>query len=161
MGIEVWAHLVYMAIATVLTLWVGRTIKRHGRIFLMDVWLGKEAFADAVNQLLIVGFYIVTFGYVTLSLRYGPEPATAAEAIETVSTKIGIVALILGGTHLFNLYAFSRVRRRAPFAEVKEPQDGHAAVPAQAVAEAPGRLARGRPARRPSAPSSGFDGDDA
>ena len=152
MSIEVWAHLVYMAIATVLTVWVGRTIKRHGRVFLMDVWLGKEAFADAVNQLMIVGFYIVTFGYVTLSLRYGPDPSTGAEAIETVSTKIGIVALILGGTHLFNLYAFSKVRRRAPFVEVKEPLDRHLVVPAQEAAEVPRPAAPG-----PSAPSSGFD----
>ena len=152
MSIEVWTHLVYMAIATALTVWVGRTIKKHGRVFLMDVFLGKEAFADAVNQLMIVGFYIVTFGYVALSLRFGPEPSTGAAAIEAVSTKIGIVALILGGTHLFNLYAFSRVRRLAPFAELKEPRDGHAVVPSQAAAEVPRQAAR-----RPSTPSSGFD----
>lgn len=58
-----------------------------------------------------------------------------------MSTKIGIVALILGGTHLFNLYAFSRVRRRAPFAEVTEPQDGHVLVPAQEAAEVPRQAA--------------------
>ncbi len=148
MTIEVWAHLAYMAIATVLTVWVGKTIKRHGRVFLMDVFLGKEEFADAVNQLMIVGFYIVTFGYVTLSLRFGPDPSTGAAAIEAVSTKIGIVALILGGTHLFNLYAFSRVRRRAPFAELKEPLDGHAVVHARQAAETPRR-------RAPKPPVSG------
>ncbi len=121
MDTVVWTYLAYMAISLILTVWVGRTIQKHGRVFLMDVFLGKETFADAVNHLLIVGFYIVTFGYVTLGLRFGAEPRTAVAAIEFVSTKIGLVALILGGTHFANLFVFSRVRRRAPFQEMKEP----------------------------------------
>ncbi len=135
MDTVVWTYIAYLVISFILTVWVGMTIQKHGRVFLMDVFLGKESFAEAVNHLLVVGFYIITFGYVTLGLRYGAQPATTVDAIEFVSTKIGLVALILGGTHFFNLYAFSRVRRRAPFQEVKEPPEEQVAT-ASAAGEA-------------------------
>ena len=48
-----------------------------------------------------------------LALRYGAQAASLQELVENVSTKVGAVLLILGGMHFFNLYVFSRMRRRA------------------------------------------------
>ncbi len=33
--------------------------------------------------------------------------------LEALSTKIGVVLLVLGGMHFFNLLVFSKMRRRA------------------------------------------------
>ena len=74
---------------------------------------GNEPLADSVNHLLVVGFYLMNIGYVTLALKYGVEIANAREAIETFSTKIGLVLMVLGVMHFFNLLVFSRMRRRA------------------------------------------------
>ncbi len=103
----------YLLISVCLTIWVARTLHKNGRIFLVDSFLGNEALADSVNHLLVVGFYLINIGYVTLALKYGAVADDAREAVETLSTKIGTVLLVLGAMHFFNLFVFSRMRKRA------------------------------------------------
>ncbi len=109
----VWSYLAYLASSIVLTVWVAHTLHKNGRIFLVDAFHGNEPLADSVNHLLVVGFYLVNFGYVFLALRLGRKPWDLASGIEFFSTKIGLVLLVLGGMHFFNLWVFSRMRRRA------------------------------------------------
>ncbi len=106
-------YVVYLLISIALTIWVARTLHRNGRIFLVDSFLGNEPLADSVNHLLVVGFYLINIGYVALALKYGAAAANAQEALETLSTKIGLVLLVLGGMHFFNLAVFARMRKRA------------------------------------------------
>src|SRR5215467_3635072 len=106
-------YIAYLAISVCLTVWVARTLHKNGRIFLVDSFLGNEPLADSVNHLLVVGFYLINIGYVTLALKYSAAAATAQEALETLSTKIGLVLLVLGAMHFFNLFVFSRMRKRA------------------------------------------------
>ena len=106
-------YLVYVTLSVGLTVWVGRTLFRSGRIFLVDVFAGNEKLADAVNHLLVVGFYLVNLGYVSLALRTTDAVGSPESAIETLSWKIGLVLLVLGGMHFFNMYVFARCRRRA------------------------------------------------
>jgi len=107
------SYLVYLAISVGVTVWVAETLHRNGRIFLVDAFLGNEALADSVNHLLVVGFYLVNIGYVSLALRAGTKPTDLQEAIEYLSHKIGIVLLILGAMHFLNIRIFSGMRRRA------------------------------------------------
>jgi hypothetical protein len=113
MTISISTYLIYLAISIALTIWVARTLHKNGRVFLVDVFHGNEALADSVNHLLVVGFYLINFGYVSLALKLGYTLQTAEQSIEALSVKIGMVLLVLGGMHLFNLFVFSRMRRRA------------------------------------------------
>jgi hypothetical protein len=108
-----WAYLAYLAASVGLTIWVAQTLYKNGRIFLVDTFLGNEGLADSVNRLLVVGFYLINVGAVSLALKYGTKPNNKVEGIEFFSTKIGLVLLVLGVMHLFNLYVFTRMRRRA------------------------------------------------
>src|SRR5690349_22077128 len=103
----------YIVISVFLTVWVARTLHKNGRVFLVEVFHGNEALADSVNHLLVVGFYLINFGYVSLALKLGYAVTTAEQSIEALSVKIGMVLLVLGGMHFFNLFVFSRMRRRA------------------------------------------------
>jgi hypothetical protein len=115
------AYITYLTISVALTIWVAHTLVKNGRIFLVDSFLGNEALADSVNHLLAVGFYLVNIGYVTLALKYGAKPLDLAQTIEILSTKVGLVLLVLGAMHFFNLYLFSRLRRRALLRSQKPP----------------------------------------
>src|SRR5512141_2670609 len=108
----VWTYLTYLAISVALTIWVAKTLHKNGRIFLVDAFLGNEKLADSVNHLLVVGFYLINIGYVTLALTEKVKPGSESQVIELLSTKVGLVLLVLGGMHFFNLYVFSRMRRR-------------------------------------------------
>jgi hypothetical protein len=104
-------YLIYIALSVMLTIWVARTLSKNGRLFLVRVF-ADEALADSVNHLLVVGFYLLNFGYASLTLKMGIRPTDAVESMELLSTKIGCVLVVLGGMHFFNLYVFSRIAQR-------------------------------------------------
>lgn len=106
-----WVYAVYVIISIVVTIWVARTLSKNGRIFLLDAFHSEEL-ADSVNHLLVVGFYLVNLGYITIALKIGIKPTGAVEALEILSFKIGLVILLLGFMHFFNLYLFGRLRKR-------------------------------------------------
>jgi len=109
----VWTYLSYLTISIALTVWVARTLFKSGRIFLVDSFQGNEPLADSINHLLVVGFYLINFGYVTQALKSADNPLNLQGILETLSGKIGWVLLILGGMHFFNLFIFSKMRKRA------------------------------------------------
>jgi len=131
MNYTVCLHLTYLAISVALTVWVGKTLHKNGRIFLIDAFHQNEKLADSINHLLLVGFYLINFGYVNLALRYGEKPDNVEGVLEVLSTKVGVVLLVLGGMHFFNLYVFSRMRRRALLQTAPPPiePDAHIAAP--------------------------------
>jgi hypothetical protein len=108
----VFTYLLYLAISVALTIWVARTLHQNGRVFLVDVFHGNESLADSVNHLLVVGFYLINLGYVSLALKLGYAVEDMQGAIEALSWKVGGVLVVLGGMHFFNLFVFSRIRRR-------------------------------------------------
>src|SRR5689334_23479087 len=112
MNVVVSSYVVYLIVSVALTVWVARTLHRNGRVFLVDAFRGNEAVADSVNHLLVVGFYLINIGYVTLALKYGDRPRNTQEAIEVLSTKIGLVLVVLGAMHFFNIFNFAKMRRK-------------------------------------------------
>jgi len=117
----VWTYLSYIFISIGLTIWVAHTLQKNGRLFLVDVFHGNTELADSVNHMLVVGFYLVNLGYVSLALKLGYEVLDAREAIEALSWKVGLVLVVLGGMHFFNLYVFSRIRTRARLSSAPPP----------------------------------------
>jgi hypothetical protein len=119
--VVVGAYVVYVLISIALTVWVGRTLSRHGEVFLRDVFSGDEDLVHAVNRLLIVGFYLLNLGYAAFALRIaGPVPDLRT-AIESLSTKIGAVLFVLGAVHLANVFVLSRVRLRRQLERQERP----------------------------------------
>ncbi len=106
-------YALYLTLAIPLTIWVARTLHRSGRIFLVECFHGKEELADSVNHLLVVGFYLVNVGFVSLYLKLGAEVPDVRGIFEALSGKMGVVLLVLGAMHFLNVLIFTRLRRRA------------------------------------------------
>jgi len=106
-------YVAYLVISVALTVWVARVLSSNGRAFLVDVFAGDGDLADSVNRLLVVGFYLINLGYVSLALKIGGDVMTLQGTFEVLSRKVLLVLLVLGVMHLFNLLIFSRVRRSA------------------------------------------------
>lgn len=103
-------YAVYLFISGFVTVVVAHVLHKRGRVFLVRTFQ-NEKLADSVNDLLVVGFYLINFGYVTLALKYGEKPADLTESIEFLATKIGLVLVILGVMHFGNLAIFTRISR--------------------------------------------------
>ncbi|SCE64108.1 hypothetical protein GA0070558_101145 [Micromonospora haikouensis] len=110
MDVKVWMYLVYLAVSIGLTVWVARSLSRNGLVFLEEVF-ADERLARAVNSLLVVGFYLLNLGYVTVAMRHRDPVTGTSQAMEELSLKVGLVLLVLGALHFFNVFALGRYRR--------------------------------------------------
>ncbi|HKD81809.1 MAG TPA: hypothetical protein VKH81_19100 [Candidatus Angelobacter sp.] len=117
----VMTYLVYLLISVALTIWVARTLHKRGAIFLVDAFHSNAELAASVNHLLVVGFYLINIGFVTLVLKSSAVISSSRAAIELLSDKLGLVLLVLGGMHFFNLFVFSRIRAHGRIAGPRRP----------------------------------------
>ena len=126
------AYMIYLPLALGLTLYVARTLFTNGRIFMLDIFKGKEDIANATNKLFEVGFYLLNMGFALLILRidqgessvYDPElevqvPVitraldTNQEMVEALASKVGGFAIYLGVMLFLNMYLFFRGRKKS------------------------------------------------
>lgn len=105
-------YALYLAITIALTIWVARTLSRNGIVFLMQCFGQNETLANSTNHLLVVGFYLINLGFITLTLSLGNEPTTVPEAIRFLSSKVGLAVIVLGAMHFFNMGAIAQFGRK-------------------------------------------------
>lgn len=124
-------YAVYATVAVGLTVWLARTLFKNGAVFLHDVFDDNRDLAEAVNRLLVVGFYLLNLGYAALLLR-ADSAASVVSAVETLAFKLGLLLLSLGVMHFANMYLFHRIRRRTvenhAASAYRIPADAHARV---------------------------------
>lgn len=106
-------YTLYLLITICLTIWVAKTLFKNGKVFLYDIFHGNRELADSVNNLLLVGFYLVNLGYAIYTLQIHDTVLNFQQVFESLSIKIGAIILILGGMHFLNLYVFFKLRNRA------------------------------------------------
>ena len=114
-------YIVYLVIAVPLTIWVAKTLHKNGRVFLIKSMKNDENVADSVNHLLVVGFYLVNIGFVLLYLKLNSLVPDISGVFEALSAKLGVVMLVLGAMHFFNIYIFARIGRKNECAKPPTP----------------------------------------
>ncbi len=108
------AYLIYLPIAIGLTIYVSKTLFKNGKIFMIDIFHGKEDIAIATTKLFELGFYLINLGWALLILKinsYNIEAMTYQEMIEILSKKIGGFSIYLGLMLFLNLLLFFRGRK--------------------------------------------------
>ena len=106
------AYILYLAITLAITIWVARTLSKNGVVFLIQCFGQNETPARSTNHLLVVGFYLVNIGFITLTLSLGNEPTTVTGAIRFLSGKVGLAVIVLGAMHFFNMGAIAQFGRK-------------------------------------------------
>lgn len=108
----VWTYAAYLIASLLVTVLLGRTLHRHGRCFVIRCLKGDVRSADAVNNLLLAGFYLLNIAFVALVLKSDMGVETFRQCVDLLSTKLGIVLLTLGGMHFVNLIVLGFVKSR-------------------------------------------------
>ncbi len=108
----VWTQAIYLVASVAMTVYVAHTLKTNGRVFLLKTFKGDESITDSINNLLVMGFYLINVGWVLFWTKYGTKPDDLESAMEFVTSKVGIVILILGVMHFFNLRLFWKIQHK-------------------------------------------------
>jgi hypothetical protein len=105
-------YLAYLFISIGLTFVVGQVLWRSGRLFLLDALDGSDGAASGISRLNVVSFYLISLGFIALTMRTSGGTVTARQAIELLATKIGEVLLVLAALYLASIVVLTRLRRR-------------------------------------------------
>jgi hypothetical protein len=94
----------YLSTTGYITVYVGGALFQNGRPFLLDM-LREEHTTDAVNRILLAGYYLVNLGYVSYVLTMHAPVRTPAELVATLAFSIGRITMTLGIMHWLNITA--------------------------------------------------------
>lgn len=107
------AYSVYLPVVITLTFFVARTLFKNGKVFMLDIFKGRQEIAFATNKLFEVGFYLLNMGFALLIMKVASAPYGNQETLEVLSAKIGGFSIYLGVMLFFNLYLFFRGKRKS------------------------------------------------
>ena len=135
-GNAVVVYAIYVVVAIGLTVWLAQTFFRAGIAFLHDVFVDKPELADAVNRLLVVGFYMLNLGYALYILR-ASRGLDGFGAVQFLINRLALLLVSLAGLHFVNVFVFWRIRSRREQRHLPTPVAPQVHVPpAPAINEA-------------------------
>lgn len=109
-------YIIYLPIVIVLTIYISKMLFKNGRLFMIDIFKGKEEIALATNKLFEIGFYLINIGFALFIMKiYTSSHSTISyqTLMEILSKKIGGFTIYLGVMLFLNLYLFFRGRRKS------------------------------------------------
>nr|WP_315157355.1 hypothetical protein [uncultured Flavobacterium sp.] len=110
-------YAIYLPIALFLTYYVSRTLFQNAKIYMLDIFRGREEIANATNKLFETGFYLLNLGFALMILQLSIYDNSYQSLIEALSYKIGGFSIYLGLMLFLNLYFFFRGKRKAKEAQ--------------------------------------------
>ncbi|NHM00769.1 hypothetical protein [Flavobacterium difficile] len=113
-------YAIYLPIALFLTYYVSKTLFKNSKIFMLDIFKGREEIATATNKLFETGFYLLNLGFALMILEMTLYQNDYQSLIEALSYKIGGFAIYLGIMLFLNLYFFFRGKRKASQTQVEQ-----------------------------------------
>ncbi len=117
------AYVIYLPIALTLTVLVARNLFKNAKVFMRDIFHGREEIAMATNRLFEIGFYLMNVGFALLILEISKyhDFNTTQVLIETLASKIGGFSIYLGVVLFLNLFMFFRGRKKSKTIAYTEP----------------------------------------
>jgi hypothetical protein len=120
-------YIAYLPVAILLTFFVARIFFKNSKIFMLDIFNQRQEIAMSTNKLFEVGFYLLSLGFALFYMKidkgdfytYSDElrqsilSFTQQDMFETLSYKIGVVAVFLGVMVFLNLFLLFRGKRKS------------------------------------------------
>lgn len=113
-------YAIYLPIAIFLTFYVSKTLFKNSKIYMLDIFKGREEIALATNKLFETGFYLLNLGFALRILEMNVYNNSYQSLIEELSSKIGGFSIYLGIMLFLNLYLFFRGKRKAGESQIKK-----------------------------------------
>jgi len=116
MNYNIIAYLVYIPLTLGLSVWVAKTLHKNTKAFLLEAFKRRDLLANATNNLLQTGFYLIAFGFSFMRMRIRENSrwednkmvydylASSQQTIEELAIKLGSFTLILGVLLFLNFF---------------------------------------------------------
>ncbi len=112
MNLSLISFVLYLIVAGNTTFFLGRSLYTNGEYFLVSIFVSKPEIVQPLNKVLLAGFYLINLGFVLLFFTQQRNISGFISCLEFLSEKLGMVYLILGSMHLFNILLFITIEKK-------------------------------------------------
>ncbi len=115
MNLNLLSYALFFPAMVVLAVWTAQVSHRHGRVWMMRIFDQEAAFVDAVNNVLLVGCYVVNAGYIAVVIGQWQPIHSVPEMLGVLSQRIAVILFALAWLHYQNiavLLLWSRFKHR-------------------------------------------------
>jgi hypothetical protein len=112
MSLSLLTFVLYLLVAGNTTYFLGRSLYTNGEHFLASIFYSRSEIVQPVNKVLLAGFYLMNIGFVLLFFTKQQHVPNIQSCLEFLSEKLGVVYLVLGSMHVFNILVFITIERK-------------------------------------------------
>ncbi|QHS58065.1 hypothetical protein [Chitinophaga agri] len=107
------AYIIYLLITYLITVRVGFIFYRNGRVFILDVLQQNVPLTDAINRILLVGYYLVNLGYAALMISTWSTIVNWTALLLSITVMTGKILLTLAVMHYCNMIVIYFISKRS------------------------------------------------
>lgn len=104
MNFNIASYLIYLPVTFYIIIVVGLMFFRNGEYYIENIFPGNPQLVRVINRMLLLGYYLLNLGYVTLIISFWQHINSIQQMCEVLSSRIGIIMLVLGALHFNNMF---------------------------------------------------------
>ena len=115
MNLNLLSYLLFFPAMVGIAVYVAQVCHRNGRLWMLRIFDNEARFVDAVNNILLVGCYVVNIGYIAIVLSLWEPVTTVPQMLGVLSQRIALILFTLAVLHYQNiavLLIWSRMKHR-------------------------------------------------
>ena len=96
-------YLIYFSITFIIIVKVGRICYNNGNIFVSQLIPNHEDLCLKINQILLVGYYLLNIGYCAMTIISWNKIETVTQLIEIITSKSAFIIITIAVMHYINI----------------------------------------------------------
>ena len=103
MNLNIIAYLIYFSITGIIIVKVGTICYDNGNIFVSELIPNHEDLCHKINQLLLVGYYLLNIGYCAITIISWEQIESITQLIEVITSKSAFIIIAIAVMHYINI----------------------------------------------------------
>jgi hypothetical protein len=103
MNLNIITYIIFFTVVTFITVKVGWVFYKNGEHFIHNLIPDDLHLVQAINKMLLVGYYLLNIGYAAIVLSMWNEVLSIEQMISSLGEKAGSIIMGLGVIHYINM----------------------------------------------------------
>lgn len=108
MNLNIIGYVIYLIITSVIIIKVGRICYQNGNIFVSELLPNHEDLCHKINQILLVGYYLLNLGYCAMTLISWEKILSTHQLIEVIAIKSAVIICTIATMHYINIVLLTK-----------------------------------------------------
>lgn len=108
MNFNIIGYFFYFIITFFIIIKVGKICYNNGNIFVSQLIPNREEMCQKINQMLLIGYYLLNIGYCAMTIISWKKISSAENLIEIIATKSALIIITISVMHFINIFLLTK-----------------------------------------------------